>query len=61
LKKLLNEILNGLLKLRIDRNEILSKTMLSPATCCLVNKDKEKSVEKAFFIVKKLSYEVKEE
>jgi hypothetical protein len=29
--------------------------MLSPATCCLVNPDREKTVEKAFSTVQKLS------
>ncbi len=61
LKKLLNEIWNVVLKSGIDRDELLSKSMLSPATCCLVNKDKEKTVEKAFSILKKLSYDLKEE
>lgn len=39
----------------IDRNFLLSRSLLSPATCCLVNPDKEKSVEKAFGLVRELS------
>jgi len=34
---------------------MLERSMLSPATCCLVNPDKEKTVENAFFVVQKLS------
>ncbi|MCJ7773808.1 MAG: hypothetical protein MUP22_11835, partial [Desulfobacterales bacterium] len=39
----------------IDISHMLQKSLLSPATCCLVNPDKEKTVEKAFLAVKQLS------
>jgi len=39
----------------IDIQHMLTRSMLSPATCCLVNPDKEKTVEKAFLSVQKLS------
>jgi len=39
----------------IDRDHMLERSMLSPATCCLVNPDREKTVEKAFSTVQKLS------
>ncbi|MEW6671793.1 MAG: hypothetical protein AB1427_08815 [Thermodesulfobacteriota bacterium] len=39
----------------IDRQFLLSRSLLSPATCCLVNPDKEKTVEKAFNMIKALS------
>ncbi len=39
----------------IDRDLLLSRSMLSPATCCLVNPDREKTVEQAFEMVKELS------
>jgi hypothetical protein len=39
----------------IDRNFLMSHSMLSPATCCLVNPDIEKTVEKAFATVIELS------
>ena len=39
----------------IDLEFLLSRSMLSPATCCLVNPDKEKTVEKAFASVQTLS------
>lgn len=32
----------------IDRQQLIQASMLSPATCCLVNPDKDKTVEAAF-------------
>jgi len=39
----------------IDRDLLLSRSLLSPATCCLVNPDGEETVEKAFDVVNKMS------
>lgn len=39
----------------IERDQILSQSLISPATCCLVNPDFEKTVEKGFQTVKRLS------
>ncbi len=39
----------------IDRERLLSQSLLSPATCCLVNPDKEKTVENAFASIRALS------
>ncbi|MBT3311721.1 MAG: hypothetical protein HN737_11225 [Desulfobacterales bacterium] len=39
----------------IDMDHLINRSMLSPATCCLINPDKEKTVEKAFLNVQKLS------
>ena len=39
----------------IDRDFLLSKSLISPATCCLVNPDGEKTVEKAFQVVSQVS------
>jgi len=39
----------------LDRDLLLSRSMLSPATCCLINADGEKTVELAFGRVKELS------
>ena len=39
----------------IDRDFLISRSLISPATCCLVNPDGEKTVEKAFGVVKELS------
>jgi hypothetical protein len=44
----------------IDRDLLLSRSMLSPATCCLVNPDKEKTVENAFSLTRELSARLRE-
>ena len=50
----------ALAKRGVDRDFILSRSMLSPATCCLVNPDGEKTVEKAFATVRALSARLRE-
>lgn len=44
----------------IDREFLLSRSLLSPATCCLVNPDGEITVEKAFRMIKDLSGKLRE-
>ncbi|MFW6011272.1 MAG: hypothetical protein ACOC8Q_02055 [Desulfosalsimonas sp.] len=44
----------------VDRDQLLSQSLLSPATCCLVNPDIEKTVEKGFASVKRLSEKLRE-
>ena len=44
----------------IDRQLLLSRSMLSPATCCLVNPDGELTVEQAFERVQALSIALRE-
>ena len=44
----------------IDLDMLTARSMLSPATCCLVNPDIEKTVEKAFTTVKDLSLKLRE-
>lgn len=39
----------------IDRAQLIDRAMLSPATCCLVNPDKERTVERAFGAVTQMS------
>lgn len=51
----LEDIWNTLGRKGIDRDLLLSRSMLSPATCCLVNPDGEKTVERAFQRVRDLS------
>jgi hypothetical protein len=51
----LEDIWDALGRKGIDKELLLSRSMLSPATCCLVNPDGEKTVEKAFQRVKELS------
>jgi len=51
----LSEIWRILQEKGIDLDFLLSRSLLSPATCCLVNPDGEKTVEKAFELVRELS------
>jgi hypothetical protein len=44
----------------IDRDFLFSRSMLSPATCCLVNPDGTKTVEMAFNMIKLLSSRLRE-
>jgi hypothetical protein len=44
----------------LDRQFLLSRSLLSPATCCLVNPDGEKTVEKAFQMIRNLSVRFRE-
>jgi hypothetical protein len=49
------EVWNFLADKGIDREFLISRSLISPATCCLVNPDGEKTVEKAFKVVTELS------
>ncbi len=44
----------------IDPEELVSRSLLSPATCCLVNPDGTRTVEKAFEAVQVLSQRLRE-
>ena len=39
----------------IDRQQLIARSMLSPATCCLVNPDRERTVERAFAAVNRMA------
>jgi hypothetical protein len=39
----------------IDREQLVARSMISPATCCLVNPDKVRTVEKAFAAVNRMA------
>ena len=43
----------------IDREQLIARSMLSPATCCLVNPDKERTVERAFAAVNRMADELR--
>ena len=60
LQKRLEEMWRFLGKKGVDIEYLLSRSLLSPATCCLVNPDGEKTVESAFEVIKKLSQKLKE-
>jgi len=49
------EIWDILAKKGIDKDFLISRSLISPATCCLVNPDGVKTVEKAFKVVRDLS------
>ena len=51
----LEDVWLALDKKGIDREALLSRSLLSPATCCLINPDGETTVEKAFEVVRELS------
>jgi hypothetical protein len=44
----------------IERELLLARSMLSPATCCLINPDGEKTVESAFAVTRELSLRLRE-
>lgn len=44
----------------VDRDLMISQAMISPATCCLVNPDKERTVERAFVEVKQVAERLRE-
>ncbi len=58
--KRLEDIWSVLQRKGIDQAFLLSRSLLSPATCCLVNPDKEKTVEKAFEMIGALSKRLRE-
>ena len=43
----------------MDPKRLLRQSLLAPATCNLLNPDKEKTVEKAFEVLKKLSEKIR--
>jgi hypothetical protein len=61
LQKRLKAIWSTLEEKGIDREFLFSRSLLSPATCCLVNPDGEKTVEKAFREILNLSAKLREE
>jgi len=49
-----------LVKRGVDREKLLRQSLLAPATCNLLSPDKEKTVEKAFEVLKALSVKIRE-
>ena len=56
----LEEVWNFLANKGIDREFLISRSLISPATCCLINPDGEKTVEKAFKVVTELSQRLRD-
>lgn len=44
----------------VDTDFLLSRSLLSPATCCLVNPDREKTVEKGFRTIQALALRLRQ-
>ncbi len=57
----LKELWASLDRAGIDRDFLISRSLLSPATCCLINPDGEKTVDLAFTAVRQLSARLREE
>ncbi|HKL00350.1 MAG TPA: hypothetical protein VJ943_08850 [Desulfotignum sp.] len=57
----LKTVWHALGKKGIDLDRILAQSLISPATCCLVNQDREKTVEKAFALTQRLSNNLRKE
>lgn len=45
----------------IDRDRLIARSMLSPATCCLVNPDRERTVERAFATVNQMAEQLRDQ
>jgi len=60
LEKRLEQVWARLHDKGIDRDFLFSRSLLSPATCCLVNPDGEKTVENAFKLIRQLSESLRE-
>jgi len=56
----LKTVWKALDKKGIPLEQILAQSLISPATCCLVNKDREKTVEKAFQLTRFMSETLRE-
>ena len=58
--ELLESTWQGLYDEGLDRDLLLSRSLLSPATCCLINPDKQKTVNLAFTSLIQLSESLRE-
>ncbi|MBW2090912.1 MAG: hypothetical protein JRI34_02160 [Deltaproteobacteria bacterium] len=61
LEERLKALWDSLSRKGVDLEFLLTRSLLSPATCCLVNPDGEKTVEMAFNLVRELSLRLREE
>jgi hypothetical protein len=60
LEQRLEAVWGALEKKGIERQFVFSRSLLSPATCCLVNPDREKTVDRAFAAIQELSGRLRE-
>jgi len=61
LKNKLEEVWDTLYHHGVDKEMLIAQGLLSPATCCLVNPDGARTVEKAFAVVRQLSTLLRDE
>jgi hypothetical protein len=61
LKEKLENFWEDLSRKGVDQEKLLRQSLLAPATCNLMNPDKEKTVEKAFEMLRELSKRIREE
>ena len=61
LKERLENFWENLSKKGVDQEKLLRQSLLAPATCNLMNPDKDKTVEKAFEMLQELSKRIREE
>ena len=50
----------ALIKAGIDRDQLLAQSLLSPATCCLINPDREKTVAQAYAWLREVSHRLRD-
>jgi len=60
IEKRLVDLWTSLDRQGIDRDFLLSRSLLLPATCCLVNPDGTETVEQAFTLIQRLSERLRE-
>ncbi len=58
--RLLEDTWQGLIDAGLDRGLLLERSLLSPATCCLINPDRQKTVNLAFASLRQLSETLRE-
>jgi len=56
----LEDLWPTLLAAGIDRDQMLAQSLLAPATCCLINPDREKTVAESFAWLRQLSLHLRE-
>ena len=50
----------ALINAGIDRDQLLSQSLISPATCCLINPDREKTVTEAYAWLREVSHRLRD-
>jgi hypothetical protein len=56
----LEDIWATLYQVGIDREQLLAQSLLGPATCCLINPDREKTVTRAYAWLQELSHRLRD-